>query len=207
MQSRTVGDVPTCLQSVSSEKPASVVPISTLRRPSSQRTAEPMDADLLISTLGSGSSACARLSIAQSENAGANPERAAEIVAREARRLLMQDAKSWPELKRKKLVTALVILAGGKDRSEPVMARVQGMLGHYGYSHKDPAVASIMVTDWMYSLRPYPFYAVESACRAWMEGKDRHKHPMPADIAEKAATRSIHFRALWSMVSETPLPF
>ena len=166
-----------------------------------------MDVDLLILTLASGCGACVTTDVAVAENAGASPERAAEIVAREARRSLMQDAKSWPELKRKRLVAAMVTLAGGPDRSEPVMARVQGMLGHYGHSEKDPAVASIMVADWMYALRPYPFFAVESGCRAWMDGANRHKHPMPADIAEKAATRSIHFRALWSMVSETPLPF
>jgi hypothetical protein len=81
-------------------------------------------------------------------------------------------------------------------------------MGHYAYRDQDGPVQKMVMADWADALEPYPYYAVKGACVAWMSGPDRHKHPMPFDIADKAATRSLFFRELWRMVSpQAPLSY
>lgn len=209
MVSRTAGSAPVTLPSNSAQQPGSVVPISSVRPPNSRPIAKQSDVNLLISTLASGSGACLTMDVAVAESASL--ERAPEIVARQLFHALRLPENSSLNLK-PKMHAALLALANADmpeaDRRRSVTARTQGLMGHYAYRDQDPAVQKMVMRDWMEALEPYPYYAVKGACQAWLSGQDRHKHPMPFDIADKAATRSLFFRELWRMVSpQAPLSY
>lgn len=80
----------------------------------------------------------------------------------------------------------LTRIAGGPDRRKKTALRVEALLSHYAEQAKSPSVIKLVVADWLEALEPYPFYAIEAACKVWLFGEKGKWRPQISDIVALA---------------------
>lgn len=73
-----------------------------------------------------------------------------------------------------------------------ISGRVATLLSHYFVSASDERVMSAIAEDWVETLKDYPAWAIQNACRWWMsaENQYRHRKPLPGDV-EDACKREV----------------
>lgn len=101
--------------------------------------------------------------------------------------------RSWPNAMDRGQV--LQVLAGGNraERDALTLTRIQALLSNYFQMGMVDSVHKMVLGDWLEALQPYPYHAIETACKRWLGGDSRHKRPQVGDIVELAGLYGRHF--------------
>lgn len=83
-----------------------------------------------------------------------------------------------------------------------IAARSMSLLGHYFQIPADPAIAQMMVADWIEDLQDIPQRAIEMAVTDWR--RSSRSRPQPGDIRRLAKSYIRHERPVLTVVETTP---
>jgi len=87
----------------------------------------------------------------------------------------------------------LTKIAGGPEKQQKTALRVEALLSHYAEQAKDPSVIKLVVADWLNALEPFPFYAIDLACRQWLISERGQYRPSVSDIVRKCEVFGVMF--------------
>lgn len=109
---------------------------------------------------------------------------------------LTRHERLWPNATERRQV--LLVLAGGErmDRDALTLTRIQALLSNYFQMGMVDSVHKMALGDWIDALQPYPYHAIETACKRWLMGNNRHKRPQIGDISELARLHGRHYLEL-----------
>ena len=131
-----------------------------------------------------------------------NEEPLAARVARSMNECIRrQDVSLLTEQAQEEIFNALEKLGGGSrsERETRTIHRVMALLAHYPQASKNDAVLEMIASDWLGSLGEYPYFAVEAACKHWL---DKPSHDYTPKVHEIKALTKMYARHWCEAISQ-----